>query len=116
VAVADADWLRISAGEIWAVVPTLVPGTTYTVTLTDPNGGTSTGTFLSTTGAGGCAPTIDAFAPSCGEAGWTVVITGTNLLGPDLAGGEVRFSPYDDPRIATHAERGTPTSLSVTVP
>ena len=41
----------------------------------------STVTFLATTGAGGCAPTITSFTPTCGVVGDTVTITGTNLLG-----------------------------------
>jgi hypothetical protein len=78
-----ADWFSISDTEIWAVVPTLVAGTTYTVVLTQPSGtNTAGGTFLSTgaTSAGGCAPTITSFTPTCGSAGDVVKITGTNLL------------------------------------
>ena len=85
-----------------------------------PAGITSTATFLATTGAGGCAPTITSFTPTCALAGDTVVITGTNLItGPDLVGGEVRFSPYDDRvSIATHTvpDVDDVTSLSVIVP
>jgi len=106
------------------VAPAVVSGTTYTVTLTDPTGGTSTGTFAATTGAGGCAPTIASFAPGCGSAGNTVVITGTNLIGSDLAGAKVGFSPYTpaavsgDPGMAAHTvpDVDEPTSLSVVVP
>jgi hypothetical protein len=112
-------WTRISATEIWATVPTLAPGTTYTVQLTDPSGtNTAGGTFLSTTGAGGCAPTIASFAPTCGAAGTVVTITGTNLLGPTLGGGEVAFSPYGATEIAanTAPDVSSPTNLSVIVP
>jgi hypothetical protein len=121
VSVADANWARISATEIWAQVPALAAGTTYNVTLTDPTaptGGTTTGTFLSTTGAGACAPTIASFTPICGSAGTTVVLTGTNLIGPGLVGGEVRFSPYAAAQIAAHTvpDVDEPTSLSVVVP
>jgi hypothetical protein len=53
-----------------------------------------------------------------------VVITGTNLLGPDLLGGTVAFSPYTpaavagDPGKAQHTvpDVDEPTSLSVLVP
>jgi hypothetical protein len=118
VAVTDANWFAISDTEIWASVPVLVPGTTYMVQVTDPTGGVPAGTFLSTTGAGACAPTITGFTPACGEAGTVVTITGTNLLGPDLAGGEVRFNPYSNSEIATHSvpDVDEPTSLSVIVP
>jgi hypothetical protein len=126
-------WFAISDTEIWAVVPAidendpavatddveLVPGTTYTVTLSDTSGtGTSTGTFLATSGVGGCAPTIASVTPTCGNTGDVVTITGTNLIGPELFGGEVRFAPYDTARIAAHSvpDVDEPTSLSVVVP
>jgi len=116
--VAVATWARNSATEILATVPALAPGTTYTVQLTDPTGGTAGGTFLSTTGAGGCAPTITSFAPECGTKGTVVNITGTNLLAPDLGGGEVAFSPYSPTEIAadTVPDVSSPTALSVIVP
>src|SRR4029453_9336376 len=65
--------------------PVLSPGTTYTVKLTQPSGTfTGGGTFLSTGAAGGpaggCAPTITSFTPTCGSASDVVTITGTNLL------------------------------------
>jgi IPT/TIG domain len=118
VAVDDANWFALSATEIWAVVPDLTPGNTYTVTVTDPTGGTSTGTFLSTAAAGGCAPTIASVTPTCGTTGDVVTITGTNLIGPDLLGAEVRFSPYADAQVAAHSvpDVDEPTSLSVVVP
>src|SRR5262245_36795226 len=78
------DWFSISDTEIWGVVPpTLSAGTTYTVQLTQPSGTfTAGGTFLSTgdTAAGGCAPTITSFTPTCGLKSTVVAITGTNLL------------------------------------
>jgi hypothetical protein len=114
-----ADFAVISATEIWATVPGLTAGTSYNIRITNPGGtNTSTGTFLSTAGAGECAPTISSFAPSCGGAGDTMAITGTNLLAPTLAGGEVRFYPYGASEVATHAvpNASSPTSLSVVVP
>jgi hypothetical protein len=124
--VADADWFANSATEILAVVPAVVAGTSYSVVLTDPTGGTSTGTFLGvdgTLGAGGCAPTITSFTPLCASAGATVVITGTNLLDAGLDGATVGFNPYTptgagQPGNATHTvpDVDTTTSLSVLVP
>jgi hypothetical protein len=114
-----ADFAVISATEIWAKVPVLTPGTSYNIRITNPGGtSTSTGTFLSTTGAGECAPTIVSFVPGCGEAGDTMVITGTNLLGPTLTGDEVRFNPYGSSEVAIHKvpDASSPTSLSVIVP
>ena len=118
------DFFVISDTILWVSAPALVPGTSYKLRVTNPAntpaGVTSTVTFLSTTGAGGCAPTITSFAPACALVGDTVVITGTNLItGPDLVGGEVRFSPYDNPdNIATHTlpDVDDVTSLSVIVP
>jgi hypothetical protein len=114
-----ADFAVISATEIWATVPGLTAGTSYNIRITNPGGtSTSTGTFLSTTGAGECAPTINSFAPSCGDAGMTMAITGTNLLAPTLIGGEVRFNPYGASEVAMHTvpDASSPTSLSVIVP
>ena len=114
-----ADFAVISATEIWATVPGLTAGTSYNIRITNPGGtSTSTGTFLSTTGAGECAPTITSFAPSCGDAGMTMAITGTNLLAPTLTGGEVRFNPYGASEVAMHTvpDASSPTSLSVIVP
>jgi hypothetical protein len=115
-----ADWARISATEIWTEVPAaLTLGTAYTVQVTDPAGGTaSTATFFRRTGAGGCAPTITSFLPTCGSAGTTVVITGTNLIGPGLVGADVTFSPYAAAQEAAHTvpDVDEPTSLSVVVP
>jgi len=115
-----ADFAVISATEIWATVPVLTPGTSYSIRITNHDGtNTSTGTFLSTTGGpGGCAPTIVSFNPTCGEAGTNVVMTGTNLLAPTLTGGEVRFNPYGASEVAIHKvpDASSPTYLSVIVP
>jgi hypothetical protein len=119
--VVPATFTTISDTEIWATVPLLTPGTSYNVRVSNtgtPGGVTSTATFLSTTGAGTCAPTVASFVPDCGAAGTVVAITGTNLLAPDFSGGEVAFSPYAAGQIATHTvpDQSSPTSLSVIVP
>jgi hypothetical protein len=78
----------------------LTAGTTYNIKITNSGGtSTSTGTFLVTTGAGNCAPTITSVTPNCGGTNTQVVIAGTNLLqdptpgaaGEDIAGGTVQF-------------------------
>jgi hypothetical protein len=124
------DWFSISDTEIWAAVPALAVGTTYSVVLTQPSGtNTAGGTFLSTGvaggAAGGCAPTIASFTPDCGSAGTVVTITGTNLLdasnlltvnsGADVffrstaVGGETEATyPVPDP--------SSPTSIQAIVP
>jgi hypothetical protein len=109
---------------LWVEAPVgLVPGTSYNLRVDNPGttdpGITSTATFLTTTGTGGCAPTITSFTPGCTSAGNVVVITGTNLIdGATLAGAEVRFSPYGAAQIATHVvpDVDDVTSLSVVVP
>jgi hypothetical protein len=131
VTVTNANWFSNSDTEIWARVPVLSPGTTYTVKLTQPSGTfTAGGTFLSTGAAGGpaggCAPTIASFTPTCGSAGDVVTITGTNLLdatntfGTNNAGADVFFrstavsgetlasQPIPDP--------SSPTSIQAIVP
>jgi IPT/TIG domain len=124
------DWFSISDTEIWAVVPTLAAGTTYTAKLTQPSGTfTAGGTFLSTGvaggPAGGCAPTITSFTPTCGSAGDVVKITGTNLLDAsnlDTAnsGGDVFFrsTAVAGETKATQPvpDLSEPTSISAIVP
>lgn len=108
----------ISGTELWVTVPNLTEGTGYNVKVTNPGtpgGVTSTATFTSTTGAGGCAPTVDSFKPVCGSTGDTVVITGTNLIQADLSGGDVFFSPYTTAASHTVPDVDEPTSLSVLV-
>ena len=123
VVIPAADFFVIDDATLWVVVPgALVEGTSYTLRVTNPGnaptGVTSVATFLATTGAGGCAPTITSFTPTCGLAGSGVVITGTNLIAANLLGGEVRFSPYAAGQIATHTvpDVDDVTSLSVLVP
>jgi hypothetical protein len=118
------NFFQFSDGlTLWVEAPVgLSAGTSYNLRVdnpatTDP-GITSTATFLSTTAAGGCAPTIASFTPTCASANATVTITGTNLQDTNFDGGDVFFSPY------TAAFEGTPvvpdvsdvTSLTVVVP
>jgi hypothetical protein len=117
-----ADVLAISDTELWVSSPALSAGSAYTITITNPGGtSTSTGTFLATAGAGGCAPTVDSFVPTCGSTNDTVVITGTNLLmdaagGPGtIQGGIVSFSPFTDDATHSVPDVDEATSLSVLV-
>jgi hypothetical protein len=122
VVTAAADFFPIDDTTLWVETPPLVAGSSYTLRVTNdanaPAGVSSTATFLATTGAGGCAPTITSFTPTCTSAGNTAVITGTNLIGANLLGGEVRFSPYAAAQVATHTvpDVDDVTSLSVVVP
>jgi len=119
VATPATNFVVISATEIWATVPALTPGNSYNIRVTNPAGTTtSTGTFSSTLGAGGCAPTVDSFVPDCAAAGTVVVIAGTNLLrddGTTIVGGLVRFNPYATDATHTVPDVDTATSLSVIV-
>jgi hypothetical protein len=115
------DFLVIDGTTMWIESPVLLAGTEYTIEVTTHAGGTpaeTTGTFLATTGAGGCAPTVTSFAPNCGVAGTTVVITGTNLIQPGFVGADVFFNPYAAAQEATHTvpDVDDVTSLSVIVP
>jgi hypothetical protein len=105
----------ISATEIWATVPGLTAGTSYNIRVANPGGtATSTGTFLSTSGAGACAPTITSFNPTSGPVGTAVTIVGTNLLKDPITGGDVTFF---DNKMATHSGAAeSPAQLSVVVP
>jgi len=124
--VAATDYLIISDTEAWVTSPTLAAGSEYFIKATNPGGtSTSTTTFLATTGAGACAPTITAMTPSCGSAGTTVVVTGTNLLmelsAPstpfegNIDGGIVSFSPYTSDATHTVPDVDEATSVSVLV-
>jgi hypothetical protein len=121
------DYLVISDTELWTTAPTLAAGSDYNIKITNPGGtSTSSGTFLATNSAGACAPTVTAMAPSCGSAGTTVKITGTNLLMEtavpatpfegDIDGGLVSFSPYTSDATHTIPDVDESTSLSVVVP
>jgi hypothetical protein len=126
--VPNSDWFSISDTEIWAVVPTLANGTTYSLKLTQPSGTfTAGGTFTSTgpTQPGGCAPTITSFTPTCGSAGDIVTITGTNLLDSQnmlndpTAGGDVFFQKAGGGEIIASQpvpDLSEPTSISAIVP
>jgi hypothetical protein len=132
ISVLNANWFSISDTEIWAIVPgTLAAGTTYTVQLTQPSGtNTAGGTFLSTgdTAAGGCAPTIASFTPTCGSSGTVVTITGTNLLDATNlstvnSGADVFFRNTAVPPAVTETEatypvpdQSSPTSIQAIVP
>jgi hypothetical protein len=117
------DIAVISDTILWVVNPGLSDGSSYSLRVTNPgntpNGITSTVKFLDTASAGGCAPTITAFTPTCGSAGDTVVITGTNLIDADLDDAEVLFSPYnttDNDGTPTVPDVADVTSLSTVVP
>jgi hypothetical protein len=125
-----ATWFSISDTEIWAVVPTLAVGTTYTVKLKQPSGtNTAGGTFLSTGvaggAAGGCAPTIASFTPTCSSAGVVVTIKGTNLLDAsnllsNNSGADVFFQDTTPPATTLASQPvpdlSEPTSISAIVP
>jgi len=96
-----ADFVNVSDTESWVVAPALAAGTAYTIRVTNAGGGPSTSatTFLATTGAGNCAPTITSVTPNCGSTNDKVVIAGTNLLldvagSNTIVGGTTQFTPF----------------------
>jgi len=122
-----ALFARISSTEMWVQVPdgtvdlgvndVLTPGVGYTIRVDGGGTGTSsTTTFTSVASPGGCAPTITSIAPICGNTDTTVVITGTNLIAPGLAGATVKFAPYVKTAAHSVPDVDVTTSLSVVVP
>ena len=108
-------FVLVSATEIWATVPGLTVGTSYNIRVANPAGiTTSTGTFLSTSGAGACTPTISSFNPISGPVGTAVTIVGTNLLKDVNTGGDVTF--FDNKTAAPTGGSVSPGQLSVLVP
>jgi hypothetical protein len=127
--VATASKTIISDTELWATVPAagggFIIGADYAIRVDDALLGTGTASttrFLLTSAAGGCAPTITSFTPTCGVTGDVVVITGTNLLAPGELPGVVEFAPYSGALLTGIVAQHTvpdvdgPTSLSVLVP
>jgi hypothetical protein len=115
------DAVLVSDTEAWVTTPVLVAGTAYTLRVTNSGGtNTSTGTFLATTGAGNCAPTITSVTPNCGVHNDKVVIVGTNLLldptpllgGNDIAGGTVQFTPFTDTAAVVPPDSDDSTTLT----
>jgi hypothetical protein len=110
--------------EIWATSPGASGFITVEKTATGDSV-SSTSQFTDTAGAGGCAPTITSFAPTCGPVGTTVTITGTNLIQPTATGAAtfkgslVEYSPFTgtDGIDATHTGASeSPTTNVVLVP
>jgi IPT/TIG domain len=121
VATPATDRLVIDDATLWIESPPLLAGTEYTIEVITHTGGTpaeTATTFLATTGAGACAPTITSFTPTCGLTNTTVVITGTNLIQSGFVGAEVRFNPYGAGQVALHTvpDVDDVTSLSVIQP
>jgi hypothetical protein len=121
-ATAAADRLVIDDATLWIESPaTLTAGTEYTIEVITHAGGTpaeTATTFLATTGAGACAPTITSFSPTCGLTNTTVVITGTNLIQSGFVGADVFFNPYGAGQEADHTvpDVDDVTSISVIQP
>jgi hypothetical protein len=115
------DAVLISDTEAWVTTPVLVAGTAYNLRVTNSGGtSTSTTTFLATTGAGNCAPTITSITPNCGSTNDKVVIAGTNLLrdatpaaaGEDIAGATVQFTPFTSDAAVVPPDSDTATQLT----
>jgi hypothetical protein len=121
----DAIFHVVSDTEIWTTVPAGAADGAITVSDAEtPPAISNSPVFDVTTNAGGCAPTITSFTPTCGVVGTPVTITGTNLLetsGDDSTtpatapvGGRVRFNPYATNAAHTGVAE-SPITLSVNV-
>jgi IPT/TIG domain len=112
------DFVHVSDTEAWVVTPALAPGTSYNIRVTNAGGtSTSTTTFLATTGAGNCAPTITSLTPACGLPNAKVVIAGTNLLldvagSNTIVGGTVQFTPFTSNAAVVPPDSDTATTLT----
>ena len=123
VATNASDVQIISPTELLAVVPAgLTLGVEYRLRLTQPAGtATSVGTFLVTSGPGGCvAPVITSFTPTSGPMGTTVTIVGTGLGGANSVtfnGKPASFTVNSSTQITTVVPDGATTGpISVTTP
>jgi hypothetical protein len=96
-----ANFTVVSATTIRAEAPATVSTGKITVTSSGVGGGTvtSTGDFT-VANPGTCAPTITSFTPTCGQAGTSVTITGTNLLDASDSAGTVTFNTTIAPSTA----------------
>jgi hypothetical protein len=85
-----ANFTVVSATQIRAEAPATVSTGKIDVTNAD---GTATSTAdFTVANPGTCAPTITSFTPTCGQAGTSVSITGTNLLDASNSAGTVTFN------------------------
>jgi len=117
------DFAVQSDTELWVTVP--AGAANGPIRVTNASGGVdSTGGFTVSpaTSAGGCAPTITSFTPTCGSANTAVKITGTNLMNgadPAVTPTDVRFANYvGATTLAGHIVPNveSPTELNVLVP
>lgn len=117
------DLALVSGTEIWVPVPTGATDGPISVTNSDGTATSSAAFSVTEQDAGGCAPTVTSFMPTCGPVETDVTITGTNLLedvdpATDTGdGADVRFAPYTTTVTATAANTTVgPTSITVDVP
>jgi hypothetical protein len=96
-----ANFTVVSATQIRAEAPAAVSTGKIEVTSSGVGGGTATSTADFTVASPGtCAPTITSFTPTCGQAGTSVSITGTNLLDASNSAGTVTFNTTVAPSTA----------------
>jgi hypothetical protein len=88
-----ASFTVVSATLIRAEAPATVATGKIELTSSGATGGTVQSTADFTLASpGSCAPTITSFIPTCGQAGTSVSITGTNLLDESNSAGAVTFN------------------------
>jgi IPT/TIG domain len=84
-----ANYTVVSATQIRAEVA--AGTTTGPIHVHNADGTADSSTSFTVADPGGCAPTITSFTPTCGPAGTSVTITGTNLLDASDSPGTVKF-------------------------
>jgi IPT/TIG domain len=84
-----ASYTVVSATQIRAQV---AAGATGKIHVTNADGTATSATDFTVASPGTCAPTITSFTPTCGPAGTSVSITGTNLLDAPNSAGAVTFN------------------------
>jgi hypothetical protein len=93
-----ATFTVVSATQIRAEVDTGT--TTGKIDVTNADGTATSTADFTIASPGTCAPTITSFTPTCGQAGTSVTITGTNLLDASDSAGTVTFNTTVAPSTA----------------
>jgi hypothetical protein len=105
-----ANFTVVSATQIRAEVG--AGTTTGKIHVTNADGTADSPTDFTVASPGSCAPTITSFTPTCGQAGTSVTITGTNLFDASNSAGTVQFNG----KTATSTVATSTTQISAVVP
>jgi IPT/TIG domain len=103
------DFTIVSATQLRVSVPAATDGPIHVTNGTVATSSTS----FDVASPGTCAPTITSFTPTCGPAGTSVSITGTNLFDASNSAGTVKFF---NNKTATSTTAVSPTQITAVVP